>query len=62
MLPGETIMPEFNKVCQSHPRPAVVVFFVGGTTYGEIATLRLLGRLLSKFSFNSDREIIIATT
>ncbi len=47
MLPGDTIMPEFSKTCQSHPRPAVVVYFVGGVTYGEIATIRLLGKFLS---------------
>ena len=47
LMPGDTVMPEFNKVCQSHPRPAVIVYFVGGVTYGEIATLRLLGKFLS---------------
>jgi hypothetical protein len=47
MLPGDTVMPEFSKVCQSHPKPAVVVYFVGGVTYGEIATIRLLGKFLS---------------
>ena len=34
MLPGEFGMPEFIKECDSHPRPAVVVFFIGGVTYG----------------------------
>jgi hypothetical protein len=47
MLPGDTARPEFSKICQSHPRPAVVVYFVGGVTYGEVATLRLLAKMLS---------------
>jgi hypothetical protein len=47
ILPGDVVMPEFSKVCQSHPKPAVVVYFVGGVTYGEIATIRLLGKFLS---------------
>jgi hypothetical protein len=54
MLPGDTVMPEFPKVCQSHPCPAVVVYFVGGVTYGEIATIRLLGKFLSTPSFTQN--------
>ena len=27
----------------------VLVYFIGGVTYGEIATLRLLGKILSNF-------------
>jgi len=34
MIPGDTILPDFHKACNSHPRPAVVVYFVGGVTYG----------------------------
>ena len=48
LLPFDTIMPEYSKQCTSHPRPAIVVYFVGGVTYGEVATLRLLGKFLSK--------------
>ena len=56
MLPGDTILPEYSKQCQSHPRPAVVVYFVGGVTYGEVATLRLLGKSLSNYTLTkSDR-------
>lgn len=51
MLPGETIMPEYVEECMSHPKPVVLVYFIGGVTYGEIATLRLLGKILSKFIF-----------
>lgn len=47
ILPGEIVIPENLRECRSHPRPAVVVFFVGGVTYGEVATIRLLGKLLS---------------
>ena len=47
MIPGDSAAPDIIKECRSHLRPAVVVFFVGGVTYGEVATLRLLGKLLS---------------
>jgi len=45
-------LPEFVKECRSHPRPAVVVYFVGGVTFGEVATIRLLSKLLSKIDYN----------
>ena len=48
MLPGETILPEYVEQCTSHPKPVVLVYFIGGVTYGQIATLRLLGKILSK--------------
>lgn len=47
IIPGEIVLPENVKECRSHPRPAVVVYFVGGVTYGEVATIRLLSKLLS---------------
>ena len=34
LLPGDTIMPQFSKTCNSHAKPAVIVYFVGGVTYG----------------------------
>lgn len=51
MLPGETILPEYVEECTSHPKPVVLVYFIGGVTYGEIATLRLLAKILSNFVF-----------
>ena len=39
-------MPENVKECQTHPRPAVIVYFIGGVTYGEVATIRLLSKLV----------------
>ena len=48
IIPGDTVFPDIIRECRSHPRPAVVVFFVGGVTYGEIATLRLLGKMMRK--------------
>lgn len=48
-IPGEIILPEIVKECKTHPRPAVVVYFVGGVTYGEVATIRLLGKLFSTY-------------
>lgn len=54
MLPGDVIMPDNLRLCNS-PRPVVLVYFVGGVTSGEVAALRLLGRLLGK-------EMVVATT
>jgi hypothetical protein len=34
LLPGETILPEFVEECTSHPKPVVLVYFIGGVTYG----------------------------
>ena len=51
MIYGETVIPENIKQCTSHPKPAVVVYFVGGVTYGEVATIRLLGKFFSTVSF-----------
>lgn len=48
IIPGEIVIPENVKECRSHPRPAVVVYFVGGVTYGEVATIRLLGKMFGK--------------
>ena len=63
MLPGETILPEMVQNCTTHPKPVVLVYFIGGVTYGEVATLRLLGKLLSKlYVILSEKEIVIATT
>lgn len=55
IIPGEIVLPEVVKECKTHPRPAVVVYFIGGVTYSEVATLRLLSKLLNK-------EIVVATT
>jgi hypothetical protein len=50
-IPGEIILPEIVKECRTHPKPAVVVYFVGGVTYGEVATIRLLSKLFSTYFF-----------
>lgn len=55
ILPGETLMPEKIEFHPTNPKPVCLVYFVGGVTYGEIAALRLLGRLFRK-------EMVIATT
>jgi 2-keto-3-deoxy-6-phosphogluconate aldolase len=34
IIPGEIVIPERYRKCDSHPKPAVVVYFVGGVTYG----------------------------
>ena len=62
LIPGDTVLPDIIRDCKSHPRPAVVVYFVGGVTFGEIATLRLLGKMLSNLYDIEEKELIIATT
>jgi hypothetical protein len=56
-IPGEIILPEIVKECRTHPKPAVVVYFVGGVTYGEVATIRLLSKLFSIYFYYIFREI-----
>lgn len=40
-------MPDNPRECTTHSRPAVVVYFIGGVTYGEVATMRYLSKVLS---------------
>lgn len=54
-IPGESISPEVIRPCTSSHHPAIVVYYVGGVTFGEVAALRLLGKLLG-------REMIVLTT
>jgi hypothetical protein len=55
MLPGETLMPDNVNPCTSSAKPVVLVYFIGGVTYGEVAALRLLGKMFK-------REMVVATT
>jgi hypothetical protein len=55
LLPGETLMPDNVSPCTSSARPVVLVYFIGGVTYGEVAALRLLGKMFK-------REVVVATT
>ncbi len=54
LVPGDTIFPEVVRPCPAK-RPVVIVYFVGGVTYSEVAALRLLGQLENK-------EIVVCTT
>jgi hypothetical protein len=49
MIPGATIEPDkFTKVAlQDNKRPIVLIYMIGGVTYGEISAFRLLGRKFS---------------
>ena len=40
----------------------VMIFVIGGITYGEIATIRYLGKKMSKIYLCFDKEILICTT
>lgn len=52
MIPGSTIEPEkFIKLTSvENKRPIVLIYIVGGVTYGEISSFRLLGRRFSIIS------------
>jgi hypothetical protein len=49
------IHPDIIQPCTSTNKPVVIVYFVGGATYGEVAALRLLGRLIG-------REMVVCAT
>lgn len=48
LLPGETLMPDNVVPCNSTNKPVVLVYFIGGVTYGEVAALRLLGKMFKR--------------
>lgn len=54
-IPGDVIAPEVIRPCTSANRPVILVYYVGGVTFGEVAALRLLGKLLG-------REMVVLTT
>lgn len=54
LIPGEVI----EKITSKNPinkREVVLIYVIGGLTYGEVTCLRLLGKIYQK-------EVIIATT
>ncbi|KRX00270.1 Sec1-like protein [Pseudocohnilembus persalinus] len=54
LIPGPTLFND-HRVEVGKKKTMIVVYFIGGVTYGEIATLRWMGQRYNK-------EIIIATT
>ena len=65
MIPGSTVEPEkFQKLTlPDNKRPIVLIYVIGGVTYGEISAFRLLGRKFSKIILKIlDKEVIICTT
>jgi len=69
-LPGPTIFDEKLQINSETKRNIVLIYMIGGVTFGEIAAFRFLGKkysnflliLLGKKGFSIDKEILIATT
>jgi len=55
LIPGDVVAPEVIRPCPSNRRPVILVYYVGGVTFGEVSALRLLGKLIG-------REIVVLTT
>jgi hypothetical protein len=47
MIPGAKIEPEKITKPASERRPIVLIYMLGGVTYGEISAFRLLGKKFS---------------
>ena len=64
MLPGQTLYPQNESEFFANKGPSsdqqrkkrVLIYFIGGITYGEIAAIRFLNKLFK------DKKFIVATT
>ncbi|KAL4508086.1 hypothetical protein ABPG72_021459 [Tetrahymena utriculariae] len=54
-VPGKQDFPEPSKYSKLQNKSAILVYFIGGVTYGEISAIRLLSKI-------TKREIVVATT
>ncbi|KAL4464744.1 hypothetical protein ABPG74_011305 [Tetrahymena malaccensis] len=54
-VPGKQDFPEPSKYSKLQNKSAILVYFIGGVTYGEISAIRLLSKI-------TRREIVVATT
>ena len=62
LIPGNTDIMENNNYNMKNKRTLIMIFVIGGITYAEIATIRSIGKKMSKIYINLDKEILICTT
>jgi len=59
ILPGATIFDEKLAISAEMKRNIVLVYMIGGITFGEIAALRFLGKKYSKNPLNFPIFLVI---